>query len=153
VCACANGLTYTLSPWLIKVKSKAILKCLGHVTGRVRLRNRPRKLTTSQPWQLIFIILNRINITYVVYSSLSIYIIFITWLLFKSKLYNPSFFIWWFNIDWLINWSYACQLIAMRIYLIFQARETSLDKNPSRTSLCSFYLLPSAKLAIFKDKQ
>jgi hypothetical protein len=40
----------------------------------------------------------------------------------------------------------------MRIYLISQARETSPDKNPSRTSFCSFYLDSSAKLAIFKDK-
>jgi hypothetical protein len=55
------------------------------------------------------------------------------------------------NIDWLI-WSYACQLIAMRIYSISQARETSLDKNPSRTSFCSFHLVSSAKLAISKVK-
>jgi hypothetical protein len=40
----------------------------------------------------------------------------------------------------------------MRIYLISQARETSLNKNPSRTSFCLFYLVFSAKLAIFKDK-
>jgi hypothetical protein len=54
-------------------------------------------------------------------------------------------------IDWLI-WSYACQLIAIRIYLISQARETSPDKNLSRTSLCFFYLLFFVKLAIFENK-
>jgi hypothetical protein len=56
-----------------------------------------------------------------------------------------------FSIDWLI-WSYACQLIAMRIYSISQARETSPNKNPSRTFFCLFHLVSSAKLAIFKDK-
>jgi hypothetical protein len=36
---------------------------------------------------------------------------------------------------------------------LLKITETSPDKNPSRTSLCSFHLLPSAKLAMFKDRE